>query len=224
MKQGGHKPRIGELIRHYRTRADISQRELGEHFGLTKNAVTQWESGGTAPRAQRLAEIERFLGAPVGALSGRSDNAAPVEVTSVSRSMQRVPIISYVAAAGWTDVVDAYEPGDGHTTIETDDPVSADAFALIVEGDSMMPEFRPGDRIVVDPAETPQPGEYVVAKLDSREQATFKKYRPRGYDTHGIEIIELAPLNPDWPTLYIDANNPGHIIGPVVQHRRRLRR
>lgn len=224
MSTGGQKPRISELIRHYRNRAGKSQRELGARFGLTKNAVTQWESGGTTPRAQRLAEIERYLGAPAGALSGRDDNVATVEVASVSSSMRRVPVISYVAAAGWTDVVDAYEPGDGHTTIETDDPVSNDAFALIVQGDSMMPEFRPGDRIVVDPAQTAQPGEYVVAKLDSRDQATFKKYRPRGYDSDDNEIIELAPLNPDWPTLYIDANSPGHIIGPVVQHRRNLRR
>ena len=226
MSDNHESPRIAELIRRYRIRAGLSQPDLAKKLGVTKNAVTQWEKldGGTTPRTQRLSEIERALGVAPGTLSGRDDNAAPVEVLSVTGRVRRVPVISYVAAAGWTDVVDAYEPGDGGDTIETDEDVSTDAFALVVESDSMAPEFLPGDRIVVDPSDTPKPGNYVVAKLDARDQATFKKYRPRGYDAEGREVIELAPLNSDWPTLYIDAQNPGHIIGPVVEHRRKLKR
>ncbi len=33
-------------------------------------------------------------------------------------------------------------------------------------------------------------------------------------------VIELVPLNEDWPTLTISTDNPGHIIGTLVEHRR----
>lgn len=221
-------PTIAALIRHYRQRAEMTQEELGRRVGVTKNAVTQWEKeGGTVPKTLRLAKIEQALSIERGTLTSKQEADTPnrdVEVSLASAGVYRVPVISYVAASGWQEVVDPYELGGGSDVLQTDEPVSSSAFALIVEGDSMMPEFRPGDRIVIDPSATPQPGEFVVAKLNNRDEATFKKYRPRGFDDNGVEIVELMPLNPDWPTLYIDADHPGYIIGPVVEHRRSMRR
>ena len=52
----------------------------------------------------------------------------------------------------------------------------------------------------------------------------FKKYRPRGHDSNGHEIFELVPLNQDWPTITVNADNPGQIVGTVMEHRRRRRR
>ena len=100
---------------------------------------------------------------------------------------------------------------------------SPTAFALVVDGRSMEPEFHEGDIIVIDPRTTAQPGDFVVAKLDNAEHATFKKYRSRGVDAAGQPAFELAPLNQDFPTLRVDADNPGHVIGVMVEHRRRRR-
>lgn len=94
----------------------------------------------------------------------------------------------------------------------------------MVKGGSITPEFRRSDNIFVDPAAAPQPGDLVVAKLDNEDEATFKKYWPRGSDAKGSPIIDLVPLNEDWPPLRIDAEHPGHIIGTVIEHRRFLRR
>ena len=66
----------------------------------------------------------------------------------------------------------------------------------------------------------PRPGDFVVAKRDSDLSATFKKYRIRNQDEQGRDVIELTPLNPDWPTLMIDRDNPGRIVGTMVEHRR----
>jgi len=69
----------------------------------------------------------------------------------------------------------------------------------------------------VDPDESPRLGDYVVAK-NGGEEATFKKYRPRGIDENGQEVFELVPLNDDYPTM-----NSGRqhieIIGVMVEHR-----
>jgi SOS-response transcriptional repressor LexA len=84
----------------------------------------------------------------------------------------------------------------------------------------MEPEFLPGDKVIIDPMVRPRPGDFVIAKRDNDQEATFKKYRLRSQDEHGRDMIELTPLNSDWPTLMIDRDNPGHIVGTMVEHRR----
>jgi len=85
--------------------------------------------------------------------------------------------------------------------------------AAIVTGESMLPEFQEGDLIIIDPEVVPKPGDFVIAKLDLQVDGAFMKYRPRGTGESGQPIIELVPLNEDWPTQTINAGNPGHIIG-----------
>jgi SOS-response transcriptional repressor LexA len=135
-----------------------------------------------------------------------------------------VAVIDYVAAGAWDAVTDPYPPGRGMELLVTERSAGGSSFALVVRGTSMEPEFRDGDKIIVDPDVTPQPGDYVVAKLEREDEATFKKFRPRGSDAAGQPVIDLVPLNEDWPVLHIDAANPGRIIGTMVEHRRYRRR
>lgn len=114
-----------------------------------------------------------------------------------------------------------YEPGDGYAVEYTEDmKLSRWAFCLDVEGMSMSPRFQPGDRLFVDPDRAPGPGNFVVARNGSN-QATFKKYRPRGIDANGHEIFELVPLNDDFPTLRSDTEQL-YVIGVVTEVKQRL--
>jgi SOS-response transcriptional repressor LexA len=210
---------IGERIRQARTERGITQEALGKRLEVSKNAVTQWETGATVPRTRRLRQIEVALSLPVGALTGSDTTSAQTEIRTANPDVYSIPLLDYVLAhrsAGLN-----YDGGD---VLLADEEVSDRAFALVVEGDGMAPEYQAGDRIVIDPDVTPEPGDAVIARLDGREEATFKRYRPRGYDAEGREIVELRPDNNHWPTLYIDADSPGHIVGPVVEHRRKPRR
>ena len=84
----------------------------------------------------------------------------------------------------------------------------------------MIDEFYPGDIVIVDPEIPPRPGDYVVAKMTAEEVVTFRKYRPRGMDKAGKPMVELAPLNDDYPATVIDTTSPGLIIGTMVEHRK----
>lgn len=86
----------------------------------------------------------------------------------------------------------------------------------------MLPEFKPGDLVIIEPEWDPRPGEYVAAK-NGREEATFKKYRQRGFDASGNVVFELVPLNEDYPTIRSD-ETPLAIIGVMAEHRRKTRR
>jgi len=133
-----------------------------------------------------------------------------------------IPVISAVQAGALKDMESPYEPGDGFAVEYTDDlNLSRWTFGLEVEGDSMLPRFRPGDRVIVDPEIAPNPGNFVVARNGSN-QATLKKYRPRGMDEKGNTIFELVPLNDDYPTLRSDAEHL-LVIGVVVELRQKMR-
>lgn len=114
---------------------------------------------------------------------------------------RRIPVISYVQAGMMTEVVDPFALGGGLETVEAPLGCSERTFGLRIEGNSMEPRFREGDVVIIDPELAPQPGDFVVGK-NGKEEATFKKYRPRGIDENGNEVFELAPLNDDYPTLH----------------------
>lgn len=133
-----------------------------------------------------------------------------------------IPVISAIQAGTVKEITEPYEIGDGYATLYTDDSYSKWAFGLEIEGDSMLPEFRPGDLVIVEPEWEPRPGEFVVAK-NGKDEATFKKYRERGIDANGNIVFELVPLNDDYPTLRSDIT-PLVVIGVMAEHRRKTRR
>jgi phage repressor protein C with HTH and peptisase S24 domain len=124
----------------------------------------------------------------------------------------------WMEAAGNTgrasDAWDAYK--------RTEREPSSETFALRVVGDSMEPDFREGDVIVVDPLRQPRPGSFVVALTNSSGTAMFKQYRDLGIDERGKRVFELFSLNEFYPPWRSDREAIG-IIGTVIQHQRNFK-
>lgn len=130
----------------------------------------------------------------------------------------RVPILSYVQAGNWREICEQATGFDGNVEYVTASvDIGPRGFGLWLRGNSMTPQFNEGDLVIVDPDEQPRPGDFVVAKNGS-EEATFKKYRPRGIDENGQEVFELVPLNDDYPPMHSDRQHI-EIIGVMVEHR-----
>lgn len=138
-------------------------------------------------------------------------------VVPALRDQRHIPIISYVQAGKMTEVVDPFSLGYGFDTIQPTVECSKHSFALTLDGDSMEPRFHDGDVVIIDPEREPKPGNFVVAK-NGKEEATFKKYRPRSTDEQGNMVFELVPLNDDYPTLHSDRDHL-RIIGVCVERR-----
>lgn len=123
-----------------------------------------------------------------------------------------------IQAGHLTEISSPYEVGDGFDIEFGDDDASEWAVFVEIKGDSMLPEFKPGDRVRIDPEVSPRPGDFVAAR-NSELEATFKKYRVRGIDHMGHELFELVPLNDDYPTLRSDEHSLT-VIGTMTEHRR----
>jgi SOS-response transcriptional repressor LexA len=214
---------IGQRIRQSRKEAGLTQEALAGKCGVSRAAVAQWEGDVTKPSLDHLQEAAVTLDVWLPWLTTGEWGLSPSLQRGLDKAqpVQRpVPVVDYFYAGKWDLITDPQMLGEHIKFITTDFDVGAGAFALTVTGESMLPEFQGGDIIIIDPEVVPKPGDFVIAKLDLKVDGIFMKYRPRGTDKSGQPIIELVPLNEDWPTQTINAENPGHIIGTLVEHRR----
>lgn len=210
-----------KLIRTRRLALGLTEQQLADLVGVSRGAVQQWEKeGGTAPKRGNQAAVAKALGLTVAQLMAGQDAFANTAEAGVGST--RIPLISSVQAGNLTAIMDDYSAGAAAEYLLTDLPVSKYTFALEIRGNSMLPEFKEGDRVIIDPEVRPQPGDFVAARtmdVHGHPDATFKKYRPRGVNERGEEVFELAPLNDDYPSLRSDTT-PLEIIGTMVEHRR----
>ncbi|HHQ4541407.1 TPA: LexA family protein [Aeromonas veronii] len=208
-----------ERIRELRKKHGLTQQKLGELIGVKKSSISQWENDEHSPSGDNLAQLSKVLGVSAHWLAtGKgSPELSNVEPAVIPQG-NRVPILSYVQAGNWREMCEQATAFDGNVEyVSAGGEIGPYGFGLWLRGDSMLPQFKEGDLIIVDPDESPQPGDYVVAKNGS-DEATFKKYRPRGIDENGQEVFELVPLNDDYPTMHSDRQHI-QIIGVMVEHR-----
>ncbi|XKM13250.1 S24 family peptidase [Orbaceae bacterium ac157xtp] len=146
-------------------------------------------------------------------LSGKEEpNVVPVNFKNINQ----VPIINYVQAGLWSGSCDFLD-STVYYYLQTEINLSEKSFALRIKGNSMEPEFKEEDMIIVDPLVTPISGEFVVA-INGSEEASFKKYRELGLDEYERMQFELIPLNPDYPKMS-SLTQQIRIIGTMVEHR-----
>ena len=105
-----------------------------------------------------------------------------------------VPLLG-LAQAGTGGFFDSagFPAGQGWDEIALPAPEEGGIYALEVQGDSMEPLYREGDRIVVSPTEQVRRGDRVVVKTRDGEVMAKILYRQTG------KQIELHSLNPAYP-------------------------
>lgn len=200
----------------------LSQKDFAKTFDIgTPALLWQYLNGRKALGLKAAIKIATGLGVDVGAFSPRlarelRDLASP-NVSAASGMQKRIPILPDVQAGS---------PNGGDVEARGDADLSDECFALTIQGRSMEPDFVQGDIIIVDPSISPSPGDFVVASrvdpLCGGLEVTFKKYRPRSYNSRGQMVFELSPLNPDYPTYVSDADKLT-VIAVLVEHRRKFK-
>lgn len=220
---------LKDRLKESRKKAGKTQAEVAEAVKMSQPAYQALESGRNQKSAF-LPEIANFLAVDVNwlksGISSMSTETCKSEsnVSFVNNPLRQIPLLDYVQAGLLNEVgYDGINPlGVSWTTYENLRPECV--FSLKVEGLSMAPEFQPGDELVVDGSLEAKPGSLVIAQEVQHgiARTTFKKYRVIGVSEFGVDIIELVPLNPDYPTLN-SSQIEISIIGVVVAHNRSLK-
>lgn len=204
---------LADRPRFAMTKRGMSQPKLAKAASTRRQPVSQQSVqqllSGRNTTSKHIPAIAKALGIRIEWLVSYEE---PMDAAPGPARM--VPEIDLVRAGHWGDVNDPFPPGDT-PTIPASSPVGPRAFALRVDGESMLDLYQHGDIVIVDPDIQPQPGDDVVAKLNSSEEATLKRYRQKT-----PKEVELVPRNPLYPTLTLSSRAPGRIVGVVVEHHR----
>jgi len=152
----------------------------------------------------------------------RDSKIAPKGTVNVpiAENSDEVPILSWVAAGSWSNV-DAVTFDDAIGRVSRPNNLSKNGFALIVRGQSMMPEFKPEDIIYVEPMVglfSLKDSDLVVVQCNDDTEATFKQLVLGETSAD----MYLRPLNPDWHeqkmTPMGDCNLVGKVVGKYVEY------
>ena len=94
-------------------------------------------------------------------------------------------------------------------------------FALAIKGDSMMPEYRDGDVLILRKQDSCETGDDCAVMVNG-DDTTFKRVR------RSEKGIALQPLNPAYDPMFFSNEEimslPVRIIGVVVEIRRKIRK
>lgn len=208
---------LGKQIRKYRTQLDWTLEQLEEKSGVPAGTISALEvrDSTRSKFAPALANafgltVEQLLDESVNWLERRQQNVEPAP------DIQRqIPLISWVTAGKWAEVIDIYQPGVADEWLPCIKKHSNRTFALRVKGMSMYNPmgkhtYSDGDIIFVDPEKDAVNGSRVVVRLEDSKEATFKQLVIEG------EKMYLMALNPSWPDRIIEINGNATICGVVI--------
>jgi phage repressor protein C with HTH and peptisase S24 domain len=194
--------RVWAAIDALAERYSLSASGLAKRAGLDSTAFNKSKRASADgrprwPSTESLAKIleatnstlEEFLGLVEGRIKDdRKDDSLPVQTSTV-------PLLGFAQAGAGGFFDDAGFPaGQGWDLVELPARATENSYALQVQGDSMLPLYRNGDVLIVEPGAPIRKGDRVVVKTRSGE--VMAKVLARR-SASGIELVSINPEHPD---------------------------
>lgn len=206
---------IGIRIQSLRISKGITQEELSTMSGVHRVSIAKYESGAVKhPSSKTLEAIASALGTSTDYILGRTDQVKANYLSAFPDAYPMPPQNSL-------PIYGAIKCGPGGLAMEEllgyaqseKDP--ATHFMLMCYGDSMLPDFRDGDVVVIHQQEDVESGEIAAVIVDN-EEGTLKRVVIQE------KALTLVALNPAYPprTFVGEDMNRVHIIGKVVEMKR----
>lgn len=201
---------VGERIRQLRLKAEITQQELADYLGVSKQAVYKYENNiVTNIPTDKVDAIASYLKVSPAYLMGWEEQIAPKRPIPPGfeplPKMRKVPLIGSIACG---DPITAAQNIEGQIDVPED--IHCD-FCLRCKGDSMSGAgIHDGDAVYIRIQPEVENGEIAAVRIG--EEATLK----RVYYTDST--LTLMPANPAYaPMVYTgDQLNEVHIEGKAV--------
>lgn len=188
--------RVWAAIDALAARYDLSASGLAKRAGLDSTAFNKSKrlSADGRPRWPSTESLAKIIEATNSTLNefmalveGKARDALPQQGSTV-------PLLGYAQAGAGGFFEDAGFPsGQGLDLIELPSRSTENAYALQVQGDSMLPLYRDGDVLIVEPSATVRKGDRVVVKTNGGEVMA------KVLDRRTPKIVELLSLNPEHP-------------------------
>ena len=204
---------IGKNIRARRKELKMTLEQLALEIGSDTGNLSRIERGQQSLTTDKISVIAKALNClPVDLLT---EEEVPIQLPS---GFIRVPVLNSEQILNWNKVKSHLSYLGISEWLITDANISNESFSYEIGDLSMFPDFKIGDRVIVDPTLSAAAGDFVLA-VSSTQELIFRKYRARGLNKHGSVSFELYPMNEDYEIFYSDVESI-HILGVMVEHRK----
>lgn len=213
------KKEIGRRIFEARKAKGLTQKALGDLAGnLKQTRLTNWEQGLRTPGPEEIKQLAVALDVSPAFLMCLSDEK---QIKAVKSHSRLIPLLDHHQACDAKKHLDAIRLKDSleDVTLISVSTVllpelSDDAFALKMIDESMVPEIRVGDVLVIDPAISPKPGDFVAVKVADKSEVIVCQYKKLSFTSPEFELITL---NDNWPNIKDADKLETNIEGKVTQ-------
>lgn len=182
--------------------------QLKDIIGVTYEMARRYTLGTAKPREEKLQTLADSFQIDISYLAhGTSFNND--EQNAVPLFGKAVPVISWSEAKIWPDLdLTKFEEW-----LPANFKCGKNGYGLTVIGESMLPDFRPYDKIYINPdfkTDDLKTGDLVIVACEQETEATFKKLI---VESNGMF---LEPLNPKWHEKIIKLRKECKLIGKVI--------
>ena len=214
---------FGERLKKVRKEKGITQLKLAQLSGVAQSSISACELGKSQPSVEITKKLAKVLGVSVDYLLGRTDtpNLPSLEeiMSSFNKKLEEeqkdsiltklklklIPVYDG-ANAGEIGAFPDANVIQFFATIPID---STGRYGVIVHGDSMEPEIKDGDIVVVDPNQEVSNGKRAVVFVDGGVLVK-RIYRQNG-------TVSFVSDNPKYPPIVIKSSDfPVYLLGKVV--------
>ncbi|MGC1183114.1 helix-turn-helix domain-containing protein [Legionella sp.] len=219
---------IGQRIQVERKAKGLTQAKLAELAGgLKQPRVNNWEQGIRTPGPEEIKQLAKVLEVSPAFLMCLTDRKQPhpLDKNYVGALM---PLLSPEQLDNPQHWIQSIREGeyDGEITfipitIELAKVIGDNAFALKMEDESMEPELRPDDVLIVNPDATPKPGNIVVVKSDGNPEVIIRRYKQLSISKSSLQF-ELLATNKNWAAIQSHELVGCKILGTVINLSRQI--
>ncbi|TJV07023.1 MAG: helix-turn-helix transcriptional regulator [Mesorhizobium sp.] len=169
-------------------RAGLDSTAFNKSKRLSSDGRPRW------PSTESLAKIIEATGASLDEFTGLIEGRAGLVHDSRDGRRRSVPLLGFAQAGAGGFFDDAGFPaGQGWDLVELPAQSTESSYALQVQGDSMLPLYRNGDVLIVEPGAVTRKGDRVVVKTTAGEVMA------KVLERQSVKSISLVSLNPDHP-------------------------
>ncbi|KTC73172.1 transcriptional repressor DicA [Legionella bozemanae] len=214
------KERIGQRIQEERIAKGLTRKALEELTDdLKQSRISNWERGDRTPGPEEIKQLAKALDISPAYLMCLTDEKRPQKTPGLGLL---IPILDHQQACDAKEFIQTMR--NEHNLDKIDFiPISAElsthigenAFALKMKDESMHPELRVNDILIIDPNSEPHPGSLVVAQLNEDNEVIVRKYKQLVLSKE-FNPFELRAENDNWGNIKIDKVTDAKIIGVIA--------
>lgn len=199
-------------IKELRKEKKLTLEKLSQRTHIAPNTLNQYELGKREPSFDILKLLADTFGVSIDYLLGGDSSDQPKKTGIV-----KIPVYGTIPAGIPTEMIEDSYIEDYEEINEDLVSGGKEYFGLKVNGDSMSPEFRDGDTLILKKQNTCSNGDFCAVSINHTE-STFKKVLIR---ENGIT---LQPLNPAFEPMFFTNQEiidlPITILGVIKEVRR----